>query len=52
MRHVLQQQDIRERFTAQGVEIAGSTPEAFAQFIRSEIVKWRGVASAAGISVE
>lgn len=52
VRHVLQQPDIRERFTAQNVEVVTSTPEEFAQFIRSEMVKWRQVASAAGIRVE
>jgi tripartite-type tricarboxylate transporter receptor subunit TctC len=52
VRHMLEQPDIRERFTAQGVEIVSSTPEEFARFIGSEIVKWRRVAGAAGISVE
>ncbi len=52
VRHVLQQPEIRERFTAQSVEVVTSTPEEFAQFIRSEMVRWRQVTSAAGIRLE
>ena len=51
-RHVLEQPDVRERLTARGVEIVGSTPEDFAQFIRSEMLKWRRVANTAGIRAQ
>ncbi len=52
IRHVLRQPDVRERLAAQGVEIVGSTPEEFARFIRTEMLKWRQVAGAAGVRVE
>ena len=52
VRNVLQQPEIRERFTAQSVEVVTSTPEEFAQFIRSEVLKWRQVVKVAGIHVE
>ena len=32
--------DVRTRFTEQGSEIVGSTPEAFAAWIRAEGAKW------------
>ena len=48
----LQQPDVRERFASQGVEIVYNTPEEFAKFIRSDILKWRQVASTARIQVE
>ena len=40
---VLDAPDMKERFRTQGVDLAGSTPEAFAAFIRSELAKWRKV---------
>ena len=32
--------DVRERLEVQGVEVAATTPEQFAKFIREEIVRW------------
>jgi tripartite-type tricarboxylate transporter receptor subunit TctC len=52
VRHVLEQPEVRERLTTQNVEIVGSTPEAFARFIRTEMRKWRQVAGTAGIHVD
>jgi tripartite-type tricarboxylate transporter receptor subunit TctC len=49
---VLQAPDMRERFAAAGAEPIGSTPEAFAEVIRSEAVKWARVVKAAGIKAE
>jgi tripartite-type tricarboxylate transporter receptor subunit TctC len=43
---------LAQRFAAVGVEPAGTTPEAFAQMIRSEIAKWRKVVQAAHIRIE
>ena len=37
---LLDQPDVRERLEVQGVEIAATTPEQFAKFIRDEIVRW------------
>ena len=44
--------DVRERMLAAGVEPVGGTPEQFAAFIASEMVKWGKVAKAAGIEPE
>ena len=44
--------DVRERMLAAGVEPVGGTPEQFAAFIGSEMVKWGKVAQAAGIQPE
>jgi tripartite-type tricarboxylate transporter receptor subunit TctC len=49
---VLQLKEIRERFFADGAEPVGSTPEAFAAFIRAETVKWAKVVKDAGIKPE
>jgi tripartite-type tricarboxylate transporter receptor subunit TctC len=40
---------IRKRFADDGVEPAGSTPEAFAAVIRDDIAKWHRVVKQAGI---
>lgn len=46
---VLRTPDVRERFSSQGVELIGSTPEQFDGYIREEISKWDKVLTAAGI---
>jgi tripartite-type tricarboxylate transporter receptor subunit TctC len=48
----LHEPDVKERLTAQGVEIVGSTPPAFAQFIRSEIPKWAKAVQLSGARVD
>ena len=40
--------DVREKFTAQGAEAVGSTPEEFRAYIRAEIDKWGRVIRASG----
>ena len=37
---VLQLPDVRERLTAMGADVIGSTPEFLAVFVKSEIAKW------------
>jgi tripartite-type tricarboxylate transporter receptor subunit TctC len=49
---VVQAADVRERFAAAGAEPLGTTPEVFAETIRSETVKWARVVKAAGIKAE
>ncbi len=44
--------DIKERFTASGLEAVGGTPDAFAAFMRAETAKWAKVIKAANIKVE
>ena len=48
----LNEPDVHERLTAQGVEIVGSTPQAFSQFIRSEIPKWAEAVRTSGARVD
>lgn len=48
----LAQPDVRERFAAQGLDAAPSTPAEFAVFIRAEIDKWARVAKAANIKAD
>ena len=49
---ILAMPDVRERFTAQGVEPQGSTPEQFAEHIRSQTAKWSKVVQDAGVKAE
>ena len=44
--------EVQDRLAAQGVEVVGSTPAEFAQFIRSEIPKWAKAARLSGARVD
>ena len=44
--------DVRTRMSRQGMEPNGSTPEAFATFIKSETTKYARVIKTAGIRAE
>jgi len=44
--------DMRERFVTQGVDLVSSTPEAFAQLIRTEIPRWRAIVKTSGARVD
>ncbi|MGH8640189.1 MAG: Bug family tripartite tricarboxylate transporter substrate binding protein [Burkholderiales bacterium] len=46
---VIASPDIRERFTSDGQEPVGGSPEEFARFIRNEIDKYAKVVKAAGL---
>ena len=48
----LQQPELRERFTAEGLEVVGGTPEQFEAHFRAEIIKWKKVVQEAGIRAE
>jgi hypothetical protein len=43
---------MKERFVAQGVDLAPSSPEAFGELIRAEIPKWRKVVRDSGAKVD
>jgi tripartite-type tricarboxylate transporter receptor subunit TctC len=45
---ILKLPDIRERITVDGAEPVGSTPEAFAAFMKKEMVKWEKVVKESG----
>jgi tripartite-type tricarboxylate transporter receptor subunit TctC len=48
---IMRAADIRERIAVHGYEADTDTPQEFAAFIKSEIVKWGKVVRAAGIRV-
>ena len=48
----LDQPDIQSLFRAQGIEVVKSTPDEFADYIRSETSKWVKVIQTAGIKRE
>ena len=48
----LQDPTVRSRFTNEGAEVVGSTPQEFTKFISNEISKWTKVVKAAGIKAE
>ena len=49
---VVNEPAMREQLLARGLEIALSTPEEFARYIRSEIERWGRVVRDAGIRVK
>jgi tripartite-type tricarboxylate transporter receptor subunit TctC len=49
---IVQLDDVKTRFAADGVEVVTSTPEQFAQYIKAEIGKWAKVAREAAIQPE
>ena len=44
--------DMRERFVAQGVDLAASTPEQFAALIKAEVPRWRKIVQDSGAKVD
>jgi len=46
---ILKQPDTHERLSREGADPVGSSPQAFGQFMQSEIEKWRKVIRSAGI---
>jgi tripartite-type tricarboxylate transporter receptor subunit TctC len=44
--------DVRERLISQGIDPVGNTPEQFATYLGSEIVKWAKVIKATGVTAE
>ena len=49
---IMQAPDMREKMIAQGAEPMTNTPEQFAAYVKSEIVKWAGVVKQAGIAAQ
>lgn len=48
VKRILELPDIRDRLAAEGADVAASTPEQFAAYIRSEMGKWAGVVKMSG----
>ncbi len=48
----LQLPEVKERLTSQGFETRTSTPDEFAVYLKTEIVKWAGIVKASGAKVD
>jgi hypothetical protein len=48
----LNSSDFKEKFTSQGVEVVGSSPEAFADWMNKESLKWSQVIKQRKITIE
>jgi tripartite-type tricarboxylate transporter receptor subunit TctC len=44
--------EVKDRLEAAGFDLVGSTPDAFAAYIKSEIGKWREIVNASGAKAE
>jgi tripartite-type tricarboxylate transporter receptor subunit TctC len=49
---VLAMPDTQQRLSEQGIDVTPSSPEEFAEFIKSEVAKWAKVVKEAGISAD
>jgi tripartite-type tricarboxylate transporter receptor subunit TctC len=49
---VLETATVHERYVALGIEPVGSTPEQFADQIRTDLARWEKVVRAANIRLE
>jgi len=49
---VLHLPEVRERFQAMGLEIAGNSPEQFAGFMRAETAKWGKIVKESGAKID
>lgn len=49
---VLRDPTIRQRFSTEGADVVGSSPQEFAQFVAEEIAKWTKVVKDGGIKAE
>ena len=49
---IMQAADIRERIAVHGYEPSTTTPQEFAAYIKSEVVKWGKVVKATGIRAD
>jgi tripartite-type tricarboxylate transporter receptor subunit TctC len=49
---ILKSPDVKQRLASDGVDVEADTPDEFARYIQSELVKWAKVAKDAGIKPE
>jgi len=49
---LLNSAEIKDRFAKQGVEVRTTTPEQFAEFLKSEVARWARVIKEAGIRAD
>lgn len=44
--------DTQQRLSEQGIDVTPSSPEEFAEFVKTEVAKWAKVVKEAGISAD
>lgn len=44
--------DLRQSFEKEAIDVIGSSPEAFGDYLKSELVKWGGLVRSSGLKVE
>ena len=49
---MLREADVRETFVREGIDRAGSSPDAFGTYIRAEIAKWTIIARETGVQLD
>ena len=52
VRKVLENPQIRERFTGPGIQVLWSGPQEFSEFVKTELVRWTAMIKEAGIEPE
>jgi tripartite-type tricarboxylate transporter receptor subunit TctC len=52
MKKILANPEMRERFTGPGIQVVYTGPQEFAEFVKSELVKWTAQIKEAGIEPE
>ena len=49
---IVTQREMRERLAVFGLEIVGNTPEQFADFIKTDVAKWRKLVQSIGLKTD
>lgn len=49
---VLSLPELRQSFEREAIDIVASTPEAFGDYLKSELVKWGGLVKSSGLKIE
>ena len=52
MLRALQAADLRQAFEKEAIDIIGSSPEAFGDYLKSELVKWGALVKSSGLKVD
>lgn len=52
MLRALQAADLRQAFEKEAIELIGSSPEAFGDYLKSELVKWGALVKSSGLKVD
>ena len=48
----LQSPEVRQKLALQGAEPLGSTPEAYAEYVQKELIRWALVVKQTGVTLE